>query len=291
MGLFDFITGGAITYRIRIFDNNMHVLTTEVPDKGQRFVAITVHAKLMGLGEKTRYAFMINPDIKPFVFGGKILELNFDIRDSVPLTDLLDIAPDLVIEINDKYKAHLDYLKKEEQKKAGQIDAEFTVKEENKIDESLLEEIKEEKKPDPTPELGDNRPIDTIIRNVKTGAEIAAIAIPYLPGIRKFKEPDTEEKIKIMLDLCNKTPAHRKLLYWLPKYLEIQPEVHEIVSQSMIYRCGVIPAFYKAQTDAQIAEKVLARPKAPEGWQTVVMIGLILVAFVIIVALLTGNLG
>lgn len=270
------------------------------PERGQRFIKAVVHSPNFGLfGEKTVLAFMINRKITPHIFNGHIMEIDFDIRDAVQMTDLLDLCPDLVSELEPNYKKYLEM-----KKAAGDVvDAQYTIKKEN---DAGIDPLLEDKKPDgpqKTPpkkenvdpdehESEDERPIETIIRNGKTAAEIASTAIPYLPIIRKFNSPDknSEEKIQKIIGICNKSPAHRKLLYWVPELLGVYDEIQWIVSQSRPIRTGVDPSYYKAQSGAQIAEKVLSRPPQKEGWQTVVLIlGIVALTVVAIALIMHGK--
>jgi hypothetical protein len=285
MGALDIITGGGVTYRVRIFDNGIYIKSVKVPNKGQLHFPVTVHAKMAGFGEKTRMEFMLNPKIHPHIFNGNIFEVDFDIRDAVQLGDLLDIDPTLVFEINKKY---LDDVKK---KQPQVINADITVNEENKVDDSLLEEEKpaEEKKESEEEVEDEKRPIDTVIETAKTASDIAGIALPYLPVIRKFQTEKTQEDVTKVLALCAKSEAHRKLLYWVPARMNIEPEIHQIVSQTVIYNTGISPSYYKAQSDAPIAEKMMSRPKEARGWQDVVMLALVVLAIIVALLIATGH--
>jgi hypothetical protein len=277
MGALDIITGGGITYRVRIFDNGIYLKTVKVPNKGQTHFAATVHAKMMGFGEKTRMEFMINPKIQPKIFGN-VFEIDFDIRDAVQLGDLLDINPDLVYEINKNYRL-------QNSPPEDVQDAEYTVK----STEDLFEDEPkpaEEKKEEPEEEEG-TRQIDEIIKQAKTAAEIASVAIPNLPGIRNLTQEKNAEQVKKVLELCTKSPAHRKLLYWVPAVLNIEPEIHMLVSQTWIYQTGISPSYYRAQTDAPIAEKMMTRPEGKKGWQDVAILGLIIVGIIVVCFIFT----
>jgi hypothetical protein len=266
-----------VKYRVRIFDNGLHIMTAIVPDKGQRYITLTVHREIFGLfGEKTRLAFMINPEIKPFIFG-RIIELNFDIRDSVQMGDLLDIVPDLVCEINETYKNVMEVQDKT-------INAEFTVTnpsstpadKKSDLIHQLTDPIIEEKV---TKEPEDERAIDVLIKGGKDIIELSGA----LYHLRSESGDDKRKKIEKVMALCKRYP---KCLYWLPKRLNLDQEIHMLVSQTRVTRCGILPPYYKAQTDALIAEKALTRPKTPEGWQTVVLIlgiiGLVVLGIAII---------
>lgn len=266
-------------YRARIFANGLYVMTVNVPERGQRFIKATVYAPNFGLfGEKTQIAFMINRKIKPKIFDGHIMEIDFDIQDATQIGDLLDVCPEFVNELTQNFHKF-----QEVRKEATTIDAQFTISEENKnmthVMDALLEdpvkaETKQKSEENPNEEE-DERPIDKVIRNTKSAFEIASTAFPYLPGIRDIKNPDiqnTDEKITKIINLCNKSPAHKKCLYWIADYLGVDKEVKWIVSQSRPIRIGIDPSYYKHQSGAAISEKVLSQPKVPEGWQTVVLI-------------------
>jgi hypothetical protein len=260
-----------VRYRVRIFDNSIFLMSAEVPDKGQRKFTMTVHKTMLGLGESTKLDFMLNPDIKPKIFG-KVFEVDFDIRDSVQLGDLLDIAPELVYEINNNYRKYKTLKENQE----SVINADFDVNDD--LTDPMPAETIAVKPPKPLAdeEEDEDRLIDTVIKGVK---DIAATA-PYMPVLGKIiktPEDQKQESIEKCLTLCAK---HPKLLYWLPQHLKIGPEVHAIVSQSRIYRTGVIPSYYHAQSGAMIAEKVLARPKEQTGWQQVALYAVLIIGIV-----------
>ena len=259
MGLIDKWKG--VRYRIRIFDNFLHITSIEVPEKGQRYVTVTIHKELFGLGEKTKLAFEINPKIKPKMFGGNVMELDFDIRDAVPLADLLDILPEYVVNLNDNYR-----------KSKEVIDVQ-------PIEKPELEKIVDQIQSEPEPES--ERRIDTVITAVKSAAD-------NLNAIMTVKDSKDKEKIDKCLALCKKYP---KLLYWLPEKMDIGQEIHGIVMQSAIYRVGVLPSYYIAQANAMISEKTLTRPEKKEGWEQVALIlgviGLIVVGIIVTVYFLT----
>jgi hypothetical protein len=278
MGLLEFTKD--VRYRIRIFDNGNFIQSAEVPDKGQRSIKMTVHKEWFGLGEKTKLEFMINPEIKPKVFQGKIMEIDFDIRDSVQLADLLDIAPDLVYSINEKYRNKKGMEREREQV----INAEFDIKDALEGDDKKSNPLSDTitKIPQEEEDEEDDRAIDTLIRGAKAVGEILP-NIPLIGRISTVPENKKEQNIQKCLELC---AQHPKLLYWLPKYLKIEPEIHAIVSQSRIYRTGIMPSYYFAQSGAQIAEKVLARPKEQTGWQQVALIGIVVLAVIIVFGLM-----
>jgi hypothetical protein len=272
MGLRGLLTGENVRYRVRIFDHGKWIKTAYVPNKGQAHFPITVHAKMLGFGEKTRLEFMLNPKLQPKDFG-EIFEVDFDIRDSAQLGDLLDIMPDLVYEINQNYKNAAD-------SEHPTIDAEI-----NKIDDQLLEE---DPKPEETSaeEEDEKTGAEKVAAAAKAAAEVASIAIPNLPIVSRFRDDITRDRAGEILKKCQKYP---KLLYWVPDRLNIEPEVHALVSQSRIVRCGIMPSYYKKQSDAEIAEKVLAKPAQPKGWQDVAIIGLIIICIIVVLLIATGH--
>jgi len=263
MGLFEFTKG--VRYRIRIFDNNNFIMSADVPDKGQRKFEVTVHKGTLGFGEKIKLAYMLNPKIKPKIFDGKIFEVDFDIRDSVQLGDLMDIAPEVVKEVNETfYKQRLS----ENRLKDDIQDAEYSVK---NADDLFEESEKPVTPPKPAIELEeeeDARIIDTIFTAGKD-------TINAVNGLTKLKQVEGKDKNQKIQDLLNLAARHPKLLYWLPGRIEIEPEITSLVSQSMIYRTGIQPSYYIAQSNAMISEKTLARPKEQTGWQQVVMMAIV----------------
>lgn len=263
-----------VRYRARIFDHKLHIATVEVPDRGQRYITVTVKKKTLGIfGDETKLAFMINPDIPPKLFGGYIQEIDFDIRDSGQLGDLLDIAPDLVYEVNENYRVIQE--ERERMKKGSDI-------------ESILERIK---------------PVTALTEPEEGAVKTEPKPVPKKPGllrtVNKLSDtlealkhsvdgPDKNKLIKECLDLCLIYPSW---LNWLPKYLKIDQEIHAICSQTKIKRYGVIPSYYIAQSNAMISEKVLARPAQKPGWQDVIILlgtMIILVAFAALVLRAAG---
>jgi len=267
-----------VRYRARIFDHSLHIITVEVPDRGQRYITLTVKKKMIGIfGDETKLAFMINPDIPPKIFGGFIQELDFDIKDATPMADLLDVVPDLVYEINENYKEIQEA--KEAKKKTLQ---------------DIIQEIESKPEIEPIPE-----PAPVPVTEEKEKKEqVQKIPEPEKPGLittskklmdtlsKLRKEVDGSEKNKLIkecLELCLRYP---KLLYWIPRYLKIDQEIHAIVSQSRIKRYGVMPSYYVNQANAMIAEKVLARPAPKPGWQDVIIIIAVFAFIIIFLALL-----
>lgn len=263
MGLFEFNKG--VRYRIRIFDNNIFIMSAEVADKGQRKIEVVVHKGTLGFGEKVKLAFMLNPKIKPKIFEGKIFEVDFDMRDSVQMGDLMDIAPEVVREVNEVfYKQRLAENRKED----DVVDAEYSVK---NVDD-LFEDAAPKPTTKPADEIEfedeDNRIIDTFVNAGKD-------TINAVTGLKKLKQAEGKDKKQKIQELLNLAARHPKLLYWLPGRIDIEPEITALVSQSMIYRIGIQPSYYIAQTNALISEKTLARPKEQTGWQQVVMMAVI----------------
>jgi hypothetical protein len=260
MSLIDKMKG--VRYRARIFDHNLHITTIEVPDRGQRYVTIVVKGKQMGFkGEETKLAFKINPDIPPKIFGGFIQELDFDIKDSCPMADLVDVVPDLIYEINENYKVMAE------------------VKKDEGI-ESLME-------PAPAPDGTTEKKDDEKKAPAPKKPPLIRTARKLYDILNQIKSADYESEkralIKQCLDLCQEYP---KLIYWLPKEMTIYQEVNAIVSQSRIKRNGVIPSYYIRQSNAEIAEKVLQRPQTKTGWEQVVLILGVIIGFLILAALI-----
>src|SRR5208282_740948 len=81
--------------RLRIFDQGHHVMTATVEDRGQRDAKVIVKKKDYGvLGDETKIAFIIDPDV-PCKYFGNVQERDYDIRNSAQLADLMEICPDL----------------------------------------------------------------------------------------------------------------------------------------------------------------------------------------------------
>ena len=263
MGLFEFTKG--VRYRIRIFDNSNFIMSADVADKGQRKFEVTVHKGTLGFGEKIKLAYMLNPKIKPKIFDGKIFEVDFDIRDSVQLGDLMDIAPEIVKDVNDAfYKQRLE----ENRQKDDVVDAEYSVKNADDLFEETEETAPRSKSAIEIEEEEDARIIDTIFNAGKD-------TINAVTGLTKLKQAEGKDKKQKIQDLLNIAARHPKLLYWLPGRIDIEPEITALVSQSMIYRTGIQPSYYIAQSNAMISEKTLARPKEQTGWQQVVMMAIV----------------
>lgn len=269
-----------VRYRVRIFDRGIHIRTLEVPDRGQRKIEVTVKGKTLGiLGEETRLAFMINPEIPPKLFGGFVQEIDFDIRDAAQLSDLLDLIPDFVYGINENYRAIQEMRESPDiEKLAEPAPAEVPVIEPTQPTEAGTEEKpEEENKPLPPPPKKPGL--------IRTGKKLA----DTLLALRNAQfDAEKNRLIRECLELCMIYP---KFLYWLPKHLKIEQEIHAICTQSRIKRTGVIPSYYIAQSKAMISEKVLARPPQKQGWQDVILILGVLVVFVILAVLVFRALG
>jgi hypothetical protein len=295
MGLISNLRGN-IKYRIRIFHDNYHIKTVTVKAKGQRFVTVIVENPLIGLKEKL--AFMVPHDIKPFVFQGKFLEFNYDIRDATPLSELTDLFPDFIHNLNEDIKTLLPETIKTEnltddffEEKPTVIDAVVTDITEPKKEEVKTEEGDQEQKPaEPQSEL-QPEPITTeIIKKEGTvkKAITSAVKVTKDSGtllkemIRLHLTDDskTKDKVKKVMDICARHPT---LLYWLPKAMKIDKEIYSLVSAKAIYRTGIMPSYYAAQSGALISEKVLERPKEQPSWITVALVGVI---GIVIIALL-----
>lgn len=260
-----------VRYRIRVFDHGLHIKTAEIEDRGQPYITLVVKPKkLMLFGEEVKLAFQINPDIPPKIFGN-ILEVDFDIRDSTQLGDLLDITPDLVFQVNEGYQ------KIYESKKLWK---------ESKTDEEFIMNFTEPA-PDssPTPTKTDDDDEETPAKKIVLGIQDSIRVMQILKELKKVDSSQAEKKKKIeeALNLCTK---HPKLLYWLPKRLNIGQEIHAIVSQSRIERVGIKPSSYTAEVNSRHVEKTLARPKeGNEMWNTILIIAVMAIAALAMVAI------
>ena len=310
MGLKTIILGDPETqgmkYRIRVFDHGHHIKTATVKNRGQNRIDLVVKRKDYGfLGEEVKLAFLINPDITPHYFG-IIMEIDFDIRDTTQLGDLFDLCPDLVYEINQDYHERLSKLR---EKKSNVINAEFTEKKETEKEKTGKSELSDGviSLSDPVP--GIIKDLEKIrspfekqlerIPGVKTTTR-AAEAILDVPqrfrtnmrGINLLNEiywagdEDKRTLIKKTLDFCSE-PGNQKCLKWLPKHLDIQPEILAIVSQTELDGVGIQPMYYIKQSTAEISEKMLQRPKAPDDWKTTALYLIAIIAiFGLVVALI-----
>jgi hypothetical protein len=291
-------------YRARVFDHGIFLLSVEVPNRGQRYITVTVKKKALGIfGDESKIALMINPKIQPKIFG-MVHEIDFDIRDATQLADLLDLAPDLVFEINEKYVEIDRILKEEKLLKERAITVDIKPIPDPEINRALFEEEKAAPEnntsassgiPQPLPAQGPVEPsaapveIKEVVkkkldraaentRNLKQGVTEGLKLIKTLKELKAL--PENAERKKLISDCLDLCAKHPKYLYWLPEYLEIDKEIHAIVSQSVIRRVGIIPSYYQKQTAAEISEKMLSKP-APKGeWQQVVLIGIIIMGIV-----------
>jgi hypothetical protein len=275
-------------YRIRVFDHGHFITKADVPDRGQDSIKLVVKKKdYMLFGDEVKLMFMINPEIKPFIFGN-IMEINFDIRDSTQLADIFDYYPDIVRQINRPLYEHLLDRKKDPDKHPI-IDAiitetpeEITVPEEKPLTlEDLTDAVPEKK--DEAEESAGMKAINFAVDNIK--------AILILNGINK--ESDSEQKARLVQGALAFAEQHPKTLRWLPKELHIEPEVTAIVAQTELDGVGIRPMYYTRQSSAEITEKIFQRPKAPEDWKmslVYVCAGLgILVLIIFFVLKITGK--
>lgn len=253
-------------YRVRIFDHGHHIKTVTVPNRGQDNVKVVVKGKDYGfLGEEIKLAFMINPEIPPHYFGN-IAEIDFDIRDSSQLADLFDLCPDLVYELNEKYAKTLQTLRQDD----NVINAEFTEKKETETKETgkaydissaidaLTDPVSE-----PLPQAKPKSVVESTIYTAKTTFR----GITLLNKIKKAPDDQKQELIKKCLNFCS-LPENQKALKWLPKRLHIEPDIMSVVSQIELDGVGIMPMYYTKQSAAEIAEKMLARPKGTDDWKT-----------------------
>jgi hypothetical protein len=275
-------------YRIRVFDHGHFITKADVPDRGQDSIKLVVKKKdYMLFGEEVKLMFMINPDIKPFIFGN-IMEINFDIRDSTQLADIFDYYPDIVRQINKPLYEHLLDQKKDSVSHPT-IDAVITETPErttNPVEKPLtLEDLTDAvpEKEEETEESTGMKAINFAVDNIK--------AILILNGINK--ESDSERKAQLVQGAIAFAESHPKSLRWLPKELHIEPEVTAIVAQTELDGVGIRPMYYTRQSSAEITEKMFQRPKAPEDWKmslVYVCAGLgILVLIIFFVLKLTGK--
>lgn len=297
-------TDGMI-YRIRVFDNGHHIKTATVAARGQERINLVVKPKeYFFLGEEVKLAFIIDPKIRPHYFG-RIMEIDFDVRDSTQLADLFTLVPDLVQQVNENYYNILKAIKDENDKNNSTIDAEFT----DKTDQGLSESIMALTDPvnDPVPEVlpektAIEKKLEKIPGVVRTSHAIETIAKSLsnvatdMKGLQLLYEISSEKKdekkqelIQKTLDFCQK-PGNEKCLRWLPQRLKIEPEISAIVSQTELDGVGILPEYYIKQSTAEISEKMLARPKQVDDWKTTAIwiIGIIAVLGLVIFLLLKG---
>jgi hypothetical protein len=293
-----------MSYRIRVFDNHHHIKTATVPARGQRRINLVVKPKeYFILGEEVKLSFMINPRIVPNYFGN-VMEVDFDIRDSTQLADLFDLTPDLVLELNENLynvlKALDDQKKQDDlsrQKTEGKIiEAEFEDKgsvEAGPMSPDMLDALTD---PAPIPEEKvtveksdfrkriDNIPgvnatvraVDSIkgsANNLNTNMR----GLQYLYEIYATKEHEEKQALmKKVLEFCM-VPSNAKCLRWLPAYLNIEPEIMAIVSQTEFDGVGIMAEYYTKQSTAEISEKIFSRPKLPDDWKmmAIILIGIL----------------
>jgi len=272
MGFIDQYKG--VRLRIRVFDHGLHITTAEIKDRGQRYIVLTVQKKTLGIfGEDTKLAFMINPVIPPKIFGNFIQEYDFDIKDSVPLADLLDFTPELVYEINDNYKIINAIRKNQDTTQdadfsplSDPVPQESEGETKDQINIPAVSAIVE--KPSKMADLKKDLLKDAKI--IKSGITIAKKLTDTILQLKDLPEGnEKKELVRRTLDICATYP---KLLYWLPRYLQIDTEVHAIVSQTYIRRVGIHPSYYVNEVNSRISEKILARPAQKQGWESVVLI-------------------
>lgn len=285
-------------YRIRVFDHGHHIKTATVKDRGQDHIDLVVKPKdYFILGEEVKLAFMVNPEIPPRYFGNT-QEIDFDVRDSTQLADLFDLCPNLVYQLNQNLHDTLKALKKD----TDIIDAEFTEKKEEEtgktvIDDNLtaLTDPIPEKDPPVQKELTDleqkamkvpgvkaiTHTLDAVALikyNFQTNVKAASMLMDINYASTNQKQ---QELMKKVFEFCM-TPGNQKCLRWLPKYLHIEPEVTAIVSQTELDGVGIMPMYYIKQSAAEIAEKILQRPKQPEDWKTTLIYGAIALAILML---------
>jgi hypothetical protein len=102
--------------------------------------------------------------------------------------------------------------------------------------------------------------------------------------LRLADDPKKQAIVKKIMSLCAR---HPKLYPWLPAALEIDMEVIAIVSAKALFRIGIMPSYYAAQSGALISEKVLERPKEAPSWITVALVGAIGIIIIAIIVLAT----
>jgi hypothetical protein len=288
-------------YRIRVFDHGHHIKTATVKNRGQESINLVVKPKdYYFLGDEVKLAFMINPEILPKYFGN-VAEIDFDVRDSTQLGDLFDLCPDLVSRLNRQIFETQTAIRK-----TNVLEAEFTEKTEKKGEETepgisdssliaLTDPVPEKIEPK-LPEKSDlekkveNIPgvrqmthtldvITSIPHNVHTNIQAInrMIDLQYITDDVK-----KQEMIRETLKFCEQ-PGNQKCLRWLPKYLHIDPEITAIVSQMELDGVGIMPMYYVKQSGAEIAEKILQRPKVQEDWKIMLVYAAIALGILMIV--------
>jgi hypothetical protein len=289
-------TSGMV-YRIRVFDHGYHIKTATTPARGQRRINLVVKPKdYFILGEEVKLAFMINPKITPRYFGN-IMEIDFDVRDSTQLADLFDLCPDIVYEINRSFHDQMVALKGPDE---NVLEAEFTEKKEKETEKEVLEFLTDpvpEKPPEePAKDLSDlEKALQKIPGVMATTTAIDKVAGAVhnvrtdLKGVSMLYEIESETKnskkqalMKKALEFCAK-PGNEKCLRWLPAHLHIEPEIMAIVSQTELDGVGIMPEYYTKQSTAEIAEKMLARPKVAEDWKIMLVYAAIALGIIMLV--------
>lgn len=254
------ILSKSLQYRIRIFDNYNHLKTVHFKVTGQKYVTVIVDSPLFG--EKTKMAFMIPPDVKPFNFGGKELEYNYDVREATPLSSITNICPNLILELNED----LEQLLPEE----GHITipAEFTpFEEEPKTSPTEEDETDDEEESTVNENIAAAKEkIGEVVKVTSDASNLIKI-LAYLK-LTNNQNPDRKQ-VKNIFAICAKYPA---LLYWIPDYLDLNVPVRAIISAIPQYRVGVSSSYFAAQSGAMISEKVLQRPKEKMGLETVILV-------------------
>lgn len=269
MSLLDKMKG--VRYRARIFDNGIYLKTIETPDVGQRDITSLVKAKKFGIfGEEVKIKFIINPKIRPKLFGGYIQEIDYDVRDAMQLADLFDLMPDYVCELEDTFKQNIKTF--EEAKNDPGIES-LTEPTPASVPEGGAE-TKESDKKVVSPTMPKKPGI------IKGSAKIASCLLALREAI---EDKDRRKIISDCLELCKDHPT---MFYLLPHEFKIDQEVRAICAQTVIGRTGVIPSYYTAQSNAPIAEKVLQRPQIKTGWEQVVLILGVIIGFLILAALI-----
>jgi F0F1-type ATP synthase membrane subunit c/vacuolar-type H+-ATPase subunit K len=252
------ILSKSLQYRIRIFDNYNHLKTVNFKVMGQKYVTVIVDNPIFG--EKTKMAFLIPPDVKPYNFGGKELEYNYDVREASPLSSIANICPNLILELNED----LEQLLPDQEHTV--IPAEFTPFEEELKTPSTEEEESDEE------ESTVNENIEAAkekIREVVKVTSDASNLIKVLAYLKLTNNNPDKKKIKDIFAICAKYPS---LLYWIPDYLELNVPVRAIISAIPQYRVGVSSSYFAAQSASMISEKVLQRPKEKMGLETVILV-------------------
>lgn len=305
MGIKNLIFGDpetqGMTYRIRVFDQGHHIKTATFPARGQDGVNLTVKPKdYYFLGEEVKLRFMINPKIQPRYFGN-VMEIDFDVRDSCQLADIFDLCPDLVHNLNSSF---YEMMTKLQQKDDNVLEAEFTEKTETEGKEKEKTDDPLDALTDPIPktpiprekELSDLEKKIQRIPGVKTTTKIIdGIANTghtiktNVQGFNILYEINTQDRgsdkqalIKKALDFCE-LPGNQKCLRWLPQYLHIEPEVSAICSQTELDGVGIMPMYYIKQSSAEIAEKMLSRPKVAEDWKIMLVYAAIAIGILMLV--------